>query len=194
VTARDATPWLLAAALVSAQPGEWTPAGVKSGVVLHFRDVRDLDAREVRAVAELPHAADRIVSLVCDFTHNLDPDVREAKLLSGDVASRYEIYLRYAPRYMLVAARDVVIEVRREPSGCSWSDVADRVPPREGTVRMPLLRGSWSVERRADAQSRVTYQVTVRPGGRIPAWLVRRGAVDALPDIIARAGRRLAGG
>jgi hypothetical protein len=32
----------------------------------------------------------------------------------------------------------------------------------------------------------VTYQVAARPGGRIPGWLVRRGAVQALPDIIAR--------
>ncbi len=172
---------------------EWTPAGVTNGVTLSFRDDARLHAREVRAVAELPHAADRIAAVVCDFTQVLDPDVREAKLLSGDLATQYVVYLRYSSRYVVVAARDVVIDVRREPHGCTWSEVGERTPERSGTVRMPLLRGSWVVEPLGDSRSRVVYQIAVRPGGRIPAWLVRRGAMDALPDIIARVGRKLAG-
>ena len=172
---------------------EWTSAGVRDGVTLSFRDAAHLQAREVRAVAELPHAADRIIPLVCDFTQILDSDIREARLLSGDLATRYEVYLRYSSRYVVVAARDVVIDVRREPQGCSWSEVGDRAPQRSGTVRMPLLRGSWMVEPLGDSRSRVVYQVAVRPGGRIPAWLVRKGAMDAMPDIIARVGRKIAG-
>ena len=184
----------VAIAVASAIAGQdWTAAGVTDGVTLSFRDDAGLGAREVRAVAELPHAADRIVALVCDFTQVLDPGVREAKLLSGDLATRYEVYLRYSSRYVVVAARDVVIDVRREPQGCSWSEVADRAPQRSGAVRMPLLRGSWVVEPLGDSRSRVVYQIIVRPGGRIPAWLVRRGAVDALPDIIARVSRKIAG-
>ena len=179
------------ASAVAAQ--DWTAAGVKDGVTLSFRDATQVQAREVRAVAELPHAADRIVTLVCDFTQILDSDVREAKLLSGDLATRYEVYLRYSSRYVVVAARDVVLDVRREPHGCSWSEVGDRAPQRSGTVRMPLLRGSWMVESLGASRSRVVYQVAVRPGGRIPAWLVRKGAMDALPDIIARVGRKIAG-
>jgi hypothetical protein len=83
--------------------------------------------------------------------------------------------------------------VRRDATGCSWSEVAGREPPRQGTVRMPLLRGSWRVEAIDDSRSRVTYQVIVRPGGSVPGWLVRRGAVDALPDIITRVSRKISG-
>ena len=182
---------IAAASTITAQG--WTAAGVKGGVTLSFRDDAHLRAREVRAVAELPHPADRIVAVVCDFTQILDPGVREAELLSGDLATRYEIYLRYASRFVVVAARDVVIDVRREPNGCEWSEVKDRAPERSGAVRLPLLRGSWVVESLGDSRSRVAYQVAVTPGGRIPAWLVRKGALDALPDIIARVSRKLAG-
>ena len=182
---------IAAASAIAGQ--DWTAAGVTDGVTLSFRDDAHLRAREVRAVAELPHAADRIVALVCDFTQVLDPGVREARVLSGDLATRYEIYLRYSSRFVVVAARDVVIDVRREPQGCSWSEVGDRAPGRTGAVRMPLLRGSWVVESLGDSRSRVVYQVAVRPGGRIPAWLVRNGALDALPDIIARVSRKIAG-
>jgi hypothetical protein len=100
--------------------------------------------------------------------------------------------LRYAPRYLVVSARDVVIEVRREGNGCTWREVADRMPAQSGAVRMPLLRGSWVIEAMDPSRSRVTYQIAVRPGGRIPAWMVRRGAAGALPDIIARVARCLA--
>jgi hypothetical protein len=184
---------LVAAAMSIAvqQDGTWELAAVKNGVTLSYRDDPALDAREVRAVGEIPHAADRIAALVCDLTQVLDPDVREARVLSGEIDSRYEIYLRYASRFMVVSARDVVIDVRREARGCAWSEIADRLPPQPGAVRMPLLRGSWTVESIDASRSRVTYQIAVRPGGSIPGWIVRRGALSALPDVIGRVAKCL---
>src|SRR5688572_1918010 len=125
---------------------DWVPSGARDGIAVAFRDVPSLDAREVRAIAEIPHAAERILPIVCDLTQTLDPDVREARILSGDVSTRYSIYLRYAPRYVVVAPRDVVIDVRRESNGCTWSEIAGPMERRSGTVRMPLLRGAWVVE------------------------------------------------
>lgn len=169
----------------------WTEAGIKNGVTLTFRDDPQLNARQVRAVAELPHAPGRIIPVVCDFTQALDPGTRETRVLSGEIGGRYEIYLRYAPRYMVVSARDVVLDVRPEANGCAWSELAERVPPQSGAVRMPLLRGSWTVEAIDASRSRVTYQIAVRPGGSIPGWMVRRGAVSALPAVIGNVARCL---
>ena len=170
---------------------EWVSSGVKDGVALAFRDVPSLDAREVRAIAEIPHAVERILPIVCDFTQVLDPDVREAKVLSGEVSSRYTIYLRYAPRYVVVAPRDVVIDVRRQSNGCTWSEIPGPMEQRSGIVRMPLLRGSWVVEALEPSRTRVTYQIVVKPGGSIPGWLVRRGAASALPRVIEQVTRCL---
>jgi hypothetical protein len=181
---------LIALAATQADQG-WTAAGIKNGVTLTYRDDPQLDAREVRAVVELPYASTSIIPTVCDLTQRLDPDTRETRVLSGDLGGRYEIYLRYAPRYMVVAARDVVLEVRPEANGCAWSEVAGRMPPQSGAVRMPLLRGSWTIEPIDAARSRVTYQIAVRPGGSIPGWMVRRGAVSALPEVIGRVARCL---
>jgi hypothetical protein len=176
----------------------WTDAGTRRGVVLAFRDDPRIDAREVRATAELPFPAASILSVACDLSRygELVPGVTEARLMAGEATADYEVYLRYAPRYLVIAARDVVLHVRSstsraDASGCRWSEVTNRVPGRRGTVRMPLLRGSWSVEPLHAMRSRVRYEVAVRPGGRIPAWLVRRGAVQALPDVIDRLRERL---
>jgi hypothetical protein len=184
------TAGLITAAPVAAQ--EWVAGGTEDGVVLAFRDDPRLGVREMRAIAELPHAGERIVAIACDFTQQLDPDVREATLLSGDLNTRYSIYLRYAPRYIVVAARDVVIDVRRHAGGCSWSEDATVSERRRDTLRMPLLRGSWLIESIDAGRARVTYQIAVNPGGRIPRWLVRRGAAGALPRVIERINQCLA--
>jgi ribosome-associated toxin RatA of RatAB toxin-antitoxin module len=167
-------------------------------VRLAFRDDRAGGVREVRADAELPFPAARIAELVCDFRNypELLPDVREARIVAELGPGRYQVYLRYAPRFVIVAARDVVVQVRpHEPPaaahGCQWHEVNGSVAPSPGTVRMRQLRGRWTVDALDAVRARVTYQFAADPGGRIPKWMVRRGALSALPDVIAQVRRRL---
>jgi hypothetical protein len=188
----------LAAAQAAERP--WTDAGVKDGVMLAYRDDAALQAREVRAITELPFAADAVAAVACDFTQygSLVLGVQEARLIAGQPSGDHEVYLHYAPRYVVVAARDVVIRVERSGTGegasqCRWSEVVGRVSERRGVVRMPLLRGSWTIERLSASRSRVTYQLAVKPGGSLPGWLVRRGALGELAEIIERLAQRLGG-
>jgi ribosome-associated toxin RatA of RatAB toxin-antitoxin module len=190
--------FLVLVSLAQAGAGDWTAAGTSRGVTLEFRDDSRLEVREVRATTELPFPAASIFSLVCDFTHygSLLSDVRETKMLVGTAPSDYEIYLRYAPRFLVVSARDVVVHVQGQslPDGsgrCQWTDLKQREPEREGIVRMSFLRGSWTIEPLDATRARVVYQIAVNPGGRLPGWLVRRGAVSALPDVIEQVRRRL---
>lgn len=105
--------------------------------------------------------------------------------------------MRYAARFLVVSARDVVVRVERDEAlaparlGCRWHDVDRDVdaPPR--TVRMESLRGCWDVEALAPDRSRVVYEFAANPGGSLPAWLVRRGALGAPPDVIAEVRARL---
>ena len=173
---------------------------MKGDVALAFRDDSALAAREVRATTELRFPADRIFAVVCDLSgyKTVVPGIQEARTIAGAIPADYEIYLRYAPRFLVVAARDVVLRVQGGPRadgafGCQWSEIAGRVAESRGVVRMPLLRGSWTIEALDANRARVVYQVTARPGGNIPAWLVRRGALSALPDVIDQVRQRLAG-
>ena len=92
----------------------WTAAGTTRGVTMAFRDDPQLEVREVRATSELAFPAARIFPLVFDFTHygSLVSGVQETKMMSGTAPSGYEIYMRYAPRFLVVSARDVVVHVR----------------------------------------------------------------------------------
>jgi ribosome-associated toxin RatA of RatAB toxin-antitoxin module len=184
-------------ALTQAAAG-WTAAGTTRGVTLAFRDDAELEVREVRATAELSFPAARIFPLVCDFNHYglLVPGVRETKIISGTAPLNYEIYMRYAPRFLVVSPRDVVVHVQSQStsdgfSSCHWTDLKEREPEQKGVVRMSLLRGSWTIEPLDVTRSRIVYQIAVNPGGRLPDWLVRRGAVSALPDVIDQLRRQL---
>jgi ribosome-associated toxin RatA of RatAB toxin-antitoxin module len=176
---------------------EWRRAGIRDGVALQYRNEAG-GVRVVRAVTELLFPAERIAALVCDFSQypQLLPDVREARVVANHGAGRYEIYMRYAPRFIVVAARDVVVRVERfelgAEHGCRWQDVSGSVTSPRGTVRMRQLRGHWTMKPVAEDRAHVTYEVAADPAGRIPRWLVRRGALDALPDVIARVQRVLA--
>ncbi len=92
-------------------------------MTLAFRDDPQLEVREVRATTELSFPAARIFPLVCDFTHygSLVSGVQETRIMSGAAPSDYEIYLRYAPRFLVVSARDVVVHVQGQstPDGSS---------------------------------------------------------------------------
>jgi ribosome-associated toxin RatA of RatAB toxin-antitoxin module len=189
---------ILLGSTATADDSGWNDAGSKRGMRLAFRDDPVLDTREARATAELPFAAHAVFAVVCDFSlyGELVDGVTEATLIEGSVPTEYDVYLRYAPRYVVVAARDVVLRVRGEsdPTGghsCSWTEVTGRVAERKGVVRMPVLRGGWRIEALSETRSRVVYHVAAKPGGRIPDWLVRRGAVNALPDVIERVHERL---
>ena len=192
------SPLIILVSLAQAAAGSWTAAGTKGDVTLAFRDDPQLEVREVRATTELAFPAARIFPLVCDFTHygSLVAGVEETRMLSGTAPSDYEIYMHYAPRFVVVSARDVVVRVQSQsapdgPSSCQWTELKDRELERKGIVRMKLLRGSWTIEPLDAGRSRVVYQVAVHPGGRLPGWLVRRGAVSALPAVIEQVRRRL---
>ncbi len=171
----------------------WTSGGIRNGITLAYRDDPAVNAREVRATSELPFAARQIFEVVCDQTQyrSILPGLEEVQLLAGTVPTDYEIYFRYAPRFGVVVAVRIQSETGAGSLGCHWLSLPDRVPPRRDAVRMRLLRGSWRIDALDAARSRVIYQVTADPGGDIPGWLVRRGALGALPDVIERVRLRL---
>jgi ribosome-associated toxin RatA of RatAB toxin-antitoxin module len=177
----------------------WKDAGTKDGIALALRDNRQLGAREVRATAEMPFPAAHVYAVVCDFSQYAEfvPGVREARTLEGTSPADYVAYLRYAPQFLVVAARDVVLQVSggERPDGtftCTWSAVEDRLPRTDSAVRMRLDTGSWVIAPIDDGRTQVVYQVAVDPGGRLPGWLVRWGATRAMPDVMTAMRRRLA--
>jgi hypothetical protein len=172
----------------------WEDVGVREGVHLYQRDVTALHAIEVRAVAETDAPAEDVFEVVADYGRYPEfmPGILEAKVMEEESGTR-EVYMRYKPQFLIIAARDVDLRVRLTPapvaglapSRSEWENIEGRFPARPDTVRMPLNKGSWTIEPfDSNRRARLTYQVMVKPGGSIPDWLVRWGAASALPEVM----------
>ncbi len=97
----------------------------------------------------------------------------------------------------VVSDRDYVMHVTLEQPAASgrcevsFETVSDPLrPPRAGLVRIPDIRGSWTLTP-AGGTVKVSYQVFSDPGGGVPAFLARgsqrSAAVEFLHTILGRA-------
>ena len=171
-------------ALDAAQTDQgWTAAGITNGVTLTFRDDPQLNARQVRAVAELPHAPGLIIPVVCDFTQILDPTRARPRSLRRDRRPLRDLSALRTTLHGRVGSRR---GARRSTAGQRLRVVGGRRAYPAATRRRAHGAVAWivAVEPIDSSRSRVTYQIAVRPGGSIPRWVVRRGAVSALPEVI----------
>lgn len=103
-------------------------------------------------------------------------------------------------RVPVVCDRDYVIAVKLvHPASSGRCEVAfetrthPRYPPVAGHVRIPSIRGSWTLTPGGAGGVDVRYAVFSDPGGQVPALLARGGQKDAAVDffnvILARAAK-----
>ncbi len=128
--------------------------------------------RAVLAVAMSP--ADMARAVWSAITESIPPTVRKRTVISR---ANDEIVIYDQIRTPVVSDRDVTIRIRRVVSG---DDIEIRFesanelgpPPASGYVRLPVVRGKWTLLP-ATSGTRVIYECYSEPGGSIPAFLVR---------------------
>lgn len=173
------SPALIAAALVAASPSPWKVEKHDDGVVLEARNVESSKFEEIRVSAVKPLN----VEAVCDAIFS----PRNARKLDGDFKKR--VILRESETERVVyeqikvgmgTDRDYVVAYKMTQmpttAGCEmqFEKVEDpRYPPQPGHVRVPLIKGQWTVQRLDDGKVKVSYVVQSEPGGEVPAMFAR---------------------
>ena len=109
--------------LAQAGAGDWTAAGTSRDVTLAFRDDSRLAVREVRAMTELPFPRPAF-SRSCVTSRTTDrscPVFARRRCWWAPHHRTTRSHLRYAPRFLVVSARDVVVHVQGQslPDGSS---------------------------------------------------------------------------
>lgn len=184
-----------AAILILALAGQWEEARRAGGVVVFTRDEPVQNAREVQGITLVDRPPGALFDAISDYGRYTEfmPGVSEARILERAADGSFFVYFRYDPPYFFIAPRDVIVHVRLTTAeastdgvlGSAWVAAPERLPEREGVVRMPLNTGTWRVEPvDGGTRCRLTYQVLVKPGGWIPDWLVKWGAARAIPDVM----------
>lgn len=82
-----------------------------------------------------------------------------------------------------VKDRDSVVrsDIRQLPGGVVeilFASIEGIVPRQKNYERVQNVKGGWRFTPLQDGKTRVEYEVMVDPGGKIPAWLVNRFALD----------------
>ena len=108
----------------------------------------------------------------------------ESKLLKALGDRKFIVYNKTNAPWP-VSDRDVVVESEATFDKASQTvtivmksiEYKD-VPEVSGVVRMPRLRGKFTLKSVSDSQTFVTYEIDADPGGLLPHWIVRMASRD----------------
>jgi hypothetical protein len=171
----------------------WSEIRTRDGVTYEKRAVPGSKFYEYRATVVVPVppavALDAVWSTV---TETIPTSVQKRQIVSR---SADELVVYDQIRTPIVSDRDVAIRMRRSvrPDGGEVrfdSDPSGAPPPDPKHVRVPIVRGGWTVTT-APGGSRLVYTCYSEPGGSVPAFLVRGFQQDQVATDVGNVLRRI---
>ncbi len=171
-----------AAGAANAEDDGWTLAKDEDGVQVYTREVAGSQFKEFRATTLVPAPLAAVIAWYgdpstypewiesCVEARRVEDEAGAANYLKFDFpfpASNRDVVLRGRP--LEETPETVVVEVR---------NVDGLVAETSGLVRIPMLRSRWEFRSRGDAETEVIYRQHMEAGGRLPAFIVNRAAVD----------------
>jgi START domain len=160
----------------------WKTQTTKGALTLERRAVPGSSYYEYRIKTESPASPKGVVDgLWSGLTEDLPSSIAKRELVSR---SENEMVVYDQIKTPVVSDRDLVLRLRRvtRPNGAievSFQTV-DTVgpPPNPKMVRIPVVRGGWTIEPAPSGGSQLTYTCYSEPGGSVPAILVRGAQED----------------
>ena len=173
---------LLAPSIAMADDGPaWEELFVDEGITVWRRDIPGTSLVEFRGRGIVNAPMLKVAAVIRDD----DRKPQWMKNCVGAATIEYGkgpaavVYNRTGSPAFFISDRDIVLNAttKMHPKDKLlrvdfWKTEHDKMPPIEGVVRMPQLKGHWGL-RQVDANTTdLTYQVQADPGGSIPTWLV----------------------
>jgi hypothetical protein len=185
--------FLSSSSLVAEEP--WKLQTTKDGLKLERRAVAGSSYYEYRVKTESPASPKGVVDgLWSGFTEELPSAIIKREFLSR---TENEMVVYDQIRAPVVSDRDMVLRIRKVArSNTGVIEVSfqttDQVgpPPNPKMVRIPAVRGGWTIEPRPSGGSSLTYTCYSEPGGSVPAVLVRGAQEDQVFLDVQRVLRR----
>jgi len=175
--------------------GQWEQVSNKDGILVQRRSVAGSKLKEFlgRGVVDAPIG--RVLAVIRDANRRAEwmPSCSDSHLLEEDVAARTQIAYHRTKAPWPVADRDsinraiMLVEPDKHRVYLPFEAIASaKVPPVKGVVRMPRMRGHWSL-RPVDSgrMTEAEYQVFADPGGLLPDWLANLASKTLPRETIA---------
>jgi hypothetical protein len=175
----------------------WRSEGTVDGMHVERRSVPGSSFDEIRVSTTSQLALQALCDAIYppQFEGKLEGRFKKRELLHETGTERWT-YEQIS--VAVISDRDYVMHVKLEQPASSGrceigfeTESAGARAPAPGFVRIPLIRGHWSLAPTEDGKVRIHYEVFSDPGGGVPAFLARGGqksaAVDFMKVILARA-------
>ncbi len=160
----------------------WKLVTAKNGISVFTRPARDSRVDEFKAVITIKSELKVLGEVMKDIPAQPQwiADCTQAKVVKRINKSVLVIYSVYKTPWP-VTDRDTVIEtVTRVDPAYRWFTInmksvdSYHVPVKNNLVRVRKLKGKWTFRKTGKKSVRVTYRLSVDPGGSLPLWLANR--------------------
>lgn len=174
---------LLFSGNIFAQTNSWELKKNESGIKIYTRHIENSNFKEFKGEMII---AGKILKIIKVFK-NVDrykewvADIRKVELLSNDENNIYYYAETIVP--WPLDNRDMVyhlyfINKSETETEVTITGISDYVPVKKGIVRVEKAIGFWMVTKLKENKIKITYQLHVKPGGVIPAWLANSKTID----------------
>jgi hypothetical protein len=163
------------------QAGPWQFVKQADGIVVDRRVVTGSNLKEFRGRGTINAPVSAILAVFSDVPRATEwMDSCNGSHMVADLGDREKVVYNRTHAPWPVSDRDAVlhntvtVDEHERMLRLDFYNVTDaKEPPVKGVVRMPFLRGHWTLWPSADGTTtRVEYQVHANPGGRLPDWIV----------------------
>jgi len=173
----------------------WVALETKNGVRYEKRAVAGSKWLEYRASTEVPLTPEATLQQIWSgITEALPSTVKRRQVLQHTDS---ELIVYDQIKAPVVSDRDVTIRIHKvvQPGSIEvrFESVESLGPPPDPKhVRIPVVRGAWTLEA-APGGTRLTYSCYSEPGGSIPAFLARGAQRDQVVLDVERILQRIRG-
>ncbi len=181
---------LVAPLMVARAEVPWVDAGESSGTHVWYRDLREANAREIKAETVMPVKPERVWEVISDIAHYPEfmPYLKEIRKIA-DCDGGYFQYERVSPP--VIDERDYALKITltNDPAAGVWRrhwSLANEQAPAvaKGVVRVTVNEGSFELRRDGEGKTKFIYQLLTNPGGSVPMWIAKRASTGSVPDLL----------
>lgn len=179
----------------------WQHLMTESGVSVWLRDEPGRSLPIFKGISTLDAGMFECLAVLDDTARHVEwmSNCKVSRVVkSVDEFERYVYNRTRAP--WPVSDRDAVVHgtiqgsvAKREVWSRFQAVSLPQLPPVDGVVRMPVLRGYYRMQALDEKRTRITYQIDADSGGMLPDWLVsrtvRRLPVETIVGLRTQVGR-----
>ncbi len=162
---------------------KWKLEKNAKGVKVYTRTVPGSDYREMMAVGvdDIPFEVAAEVAKDYNSYQQWYGMCKTLKLIKKSSDSNFDMY--FVLDMPVVTNRDAVIRVKtnfdfkKGRGRVTMTSVDSSYKKDAGLVRMPKVKGSFTITRLGPSRVQVVYQIHADMGGNVPAWVVNTAAV-----------------